>query len=323
MPARLNALDPLDATILAIGMAAGSRDMSSMPSAFTGADQIWINGVPAGGAVLALPAITGIKPIIASQDNDGSVTLQRGTTTIVLAPGKAVDAMLDGSANGLSGTPEDDASIFLTGLDLSGAVVAVRSISLKDGDQSVSAQALAQYQILRLTGADGSPGNGDTLNLAARAWAGIIGSECTASFEVSCNGGAPVELEAGDIVSLVSDGTGGIAAPALGSIGGGGDGGSGLALWEAVTSADSPFAATSSDRLDIDTTGGAVTVTLPATPAEFDEIEIGNGRGTFAAHALTVARNGQTIMGLAEDMTVSTSFAAFTLRFNGTTWRIA
>jgi hypothetical protein len=319
----LNAIDPLDAVILCIGMAAGSRDMSSTPAAFRSADQIWISGVPAGGAELTLPAITGLKPILTDSDNAGTVTLRRGDTTIDLAPGKAIDAVLDASANGLAGTPEDDASTFLPGLDLSGVVAVVRSISLGDGDQSVSAQALAQFQILRLTGADGSSGQGDTLTLAARAWSGVVASECTVNVSVSCNGGDPIVLEPGDIVSLLSDGQGGIVAPALGSIeGGGGDGGSGLEPWQVVTAADSPFQAAAGDRLAVDTTDGAVTVRLWSTPAEFDQLDWIDRKQTFGTHALTIDRNGSTIMNAAQDMTVSTSGLDGTLRHNGTTFAI-
>lgn len=63
----------------------------------------------------------------------------------------------------------------------------------------------------------------------------------------------------------------------------------------------------------------ATTLTLPATPAS------GNTVAVTPDNALTtniIARNGQTIMGLAEDMTLDNASATVTLRFLNNTWRI-
>lgn len=62
----------------------------------------------------------------------------------------------------------------------------------------------------------------------------------------------------------------------------------------------------------------ATTVTLPATPASGDTVAI------TVANALTtniIARNTQTIMGVAEDMTVD-AVSTVTLRFLNSSWRL-
>lgn len=60
----------------------------------------------------------------------------------------------------------------------------------------------------------------------------------------------------------------------------------------------------------VNTTAGAVTLTLPASPVIGDFIKITDLAGTFATNNLTVARNGQNIMRTADDMTISTNGAS-------------
>jgi len=82
------------------------------------------------------------------------------------------------------------------------------------------------------------------------------------------------------------------------------------------------YTAVSGDRILANTSGGVFTVTLPATPATGDYVEIADGGGSFAANNLTVARNGSTIMALSEDMTFSTDNIGAGFAYNGSTWRI-
>jgi hypothetical protein len=63
----------------------------------------------------------------------------------------------------------------------------------------------------------------------------------------------------------------------------------------------------------VNTTSGAITMTLPSSPSLGDEVSIIDYAGTFDSNNLTVGRNSQPIMGTAADLTVSTERAAFTL----------
>jgi len=74
----------------------------------------------------------------------------------------------------------------------------------------------------------------------------------------------------------------------------------------------------------VNTSGGAVTATLPASPAVGDSIRFLDAAKTFDSNTFTVGRNGNLIQGDAQDMTVTTESAAFELIWSGATfgWRI-
>jgi len=100
--------------------------------------------------------------------------------------------------------------------------------------------------------------------------------------------------------------------------------GSAPSAWQVKTTT---YTAVAGDRLFIDTSGGAWTLTLPASATLGDTIELCDYAGTFgdSGKNLTLGRNGLLIMGLAENNTVSTSYAAFRCVYSGATygWRFA
>jgi hypothetical protein len=79
------------------------------------------------------------------------------------------------------------------------------------------------------------------------------------------------------------------------------------------------------DRLFIDTSGGVVTVTLPATPTVGDNVRVMDLASSFATNNLTIGRNGEKIVGDTADLTVDTNDAAFQLIYTGATygWKLA
>jgi hypothetical protein len=74
----------------------------------------------------------------------------------------------------------------------------------------------------------------------------------------------------------------------------------------------------------VNTSGGVITATLPASPSVGDSIRFLDVAKTFDTNAFTVARNGKLLQGDAENLVVSTESAAFELIFSGDTfgWRI-
>ena len=84
------------------------------------------------------------------------------------------------------------------------------------------------------------------------------------------------------------------------------------------------YTAVAGDAIMADTNSAAFTITLPASPAANDVVDIADYRGTFGTNNLTIARNSLKIMGLSEDMVVSVSNARFRLVYIDTTvgWRI-
>ncbi len=82
-----------------------------------------------------------------------------------------------------------------------------------------------------------------------------------------------------------------------------GFGRTGTVDWD-TTPKTADFTAVSGDGYFVNTTSGAVTVTLPATPSAGDIVYVKDYTGTFSTNACTVARNGSNIRGAASDFTL-------------------
>ena len=70
------------------------------------------------------------------------------------------------------------------------------------------------------------------------------------------------------------------------------------------------------------TSGGAFTLTLPASPSANDEIIILDAAGTFGTNNLTVARNGNTIQGVSQNLVCDIDDVAIRLHYTGSDWRV-
>jgi hypothetical protein len=81
------------------------------------------------------------------------------------------------------------------------------------------------------------------------------------------------------------------------------------------------FNAVEGARYGVNTAGGNVTATLPATPATGSAIFFADAGGAFATNNLTVDPDGGSINGISDVMTVNTNNQSFGLFYNGTTWR--
>ena len=84
--------------------------------------------------------------------------------------------------------------------------------------------------------------------------------------------------------------------------------------WRTVSAAETVQAGA---KLFVETNGGAVTITLPASPAVGDEVHFVDSRYTFDSNALTVGRNSSKIANASADLVVNTEGAAFGLVFSG------
>jgi hypothetical protein len=82
------------------------------------------------------------------------------------------------------------------------------------------------------------------------------------------------------------------------------------------------YTAVSKDSIAANTSGGAFTITLPATPSSGDFINIADSGHSFDTNNLTIARNGSTIELLAEDLVADVANIFITLIYDGTTWRV-
>ena len=84
------------------------------------------------------------------------------------------------------------------------------------------------------------------------------------------------------------------------------------------------YTAFAGDKIFANTTSGAFTITLPASPNIGDEIRFVDVANTFDTNNLTVGRNSEKIDGATADLTVATEGAAFALVYSGSSfgWKL-
>ena len=77
---------------------------------------------------------------------------------------------------------------------------------------------------------------------------------------------------------------------------------------------------TANDRYFVNTSGGVVTITLPASPQTGDQVSILDLASTFDTNNCTIGRNGLKIMGLTENLVLNVEDEAITLVYTGATY---
>ena len=114
---------------------------------------------------------------------------------------------------------------------------------------------------------------------------------------------------------IVDDGAGGtnrkVAASRIKTYIGGGT------SWQAVKTSN--FTASAGQGVFCNTSGGAFTLTLPASPSIGDEVSFVDYAGTFDTNNLTIGRNSSKILGAEADLTIAVERAANTLVFTDST----
>jgi len=91
----------------------------------------------------------------------------------------------------------------------------------------------------------------------------------------------------------------------------------GLLNWVLATS---NYTAIAGNAILADTTSGSFTITLPATPTAGQTVVVVDS-GNSEVNNLTIARNGSTIEGQAEDLLIDVSGVKIDLVYNGSTWQ--
>ena len=88
---------------------------------------------------------------------------------------------------------------------------------------------------------------------------------------------------------------------------------SGGTSWQAVKTSD--FTAVAGEGYFVNTTSGAVTVTLPTSASLGDEVTVVDYAGTADTNNITIDRNSHKIQGDAANLTISVERAGFTLAY--------
>ena len=91
-----------------------------------------------------------------------------------------------------------------------------------------------------------------------------------------------------------------------------GFGRTGTVDWD-TTAKTASFTAVSGNGYFVNTTSGAITVTLPASPSAGDIVALQDYSGTWGTNNVTIGRNGSNIGGAAADSILSTSDQSITL----------
>lgn len=76
------------------------------------------------------------------------------------------------------------------------------------------------------------------------------------------------------------------------------------------------------EKVAADSTGSSFTISLPAAPVQGDTVELADAGAGWGLTNIMLGRNGSTIMGLAEDMTLNISRLSLVVTYDGTTWRV-
>jgi hypothetical protein len=97
-----------------------------------------------------------------------------------------------------------------------------------------------------------------------------------------------------------------------------GFGRTGTVDWD-TTAKTASFTAVSGNGYFVNTTSGAITLTLPASPSPGDIVSFKDYANTFDTNNLTLARNGSLISGDANDSVISTEGQAITLIYGDAT----
>lgn len=86
-----------------------------------------------------------------------------------------------------------------------------------------------------------------------------------------------------------------------------------------ITTITSNYTASSGELVDVDASGGAVTVTLPSSPSASDFVHV--SKRDSSSNTVTIDGNGNNING-ETSQSIGTQYNAITMYYNGTEWAI-
>ena len=247
----------------------------------------------------------------------GNLTVSGTTTTINTATLSVEDKNIE-IAKVASPT---DATCDGSGLTFKGAtdktITWSNSNDSFDFNQKVNVSSGLSYRIANVDVLTGS-GLGSGVQSSSLTSVGTLTS-LTVSGNVTCSGTGSLKVPVGTESERPTGATGMLRfnSETTGFEGYNGSQWTGIGGGNPWATKSANYTAVAGDRLFVDTGNGAFTITLPASPAAGDQVTFIDLSGTFDSNNLTVARNGQDIMNIAQDLTVDLKNAAFALVYTG------
>jgi hypothetical protein len=330
--AELNILDGVTATATEINLIDGGS--SAGTTAVADADGIITND---GGTMRLTTAATfktyfqeGISSAaddISAGDAAVNLTTTSGNITIDAAANDT-DIIFKGTDNS-----SDITMLTLDGSD-AGTAIFNHDIKIADDGQIGSASAADAMIIssggivtfkddilIKDGGTIGAASDADSITIAANgvvtfSQAPVFPDGSIAVADLDIDGATDIGADIVDAdLFIVDDGAGGtnrkVAASRIKTYIGGGT------SWQAVKTSN--FTASAGQGVFCNTSGGAFTLTLPASPSIGDEVSFIDYAGTFDTNNLTIGRNSSKILGAEADLTVAVERAANTLVFTDST----
>jgi hypothetical protein len=149
-------------------------------------------------------------------------------------------------------------------------------------------------------------------NTVSKTW--IIENATTGGqiITIKQGSGSTVDVANGAKVMLVTDGAGAGAAVIDASTAGG----------VSYVTKTANYTTANLEGVLADTSGGAFTVTLPASPSAGDQVVIADAGASFGSNNLTVGRNSSTINGVAENLILDITGVNVQFVYDGSTWRV-
>ena len=328
----LNLLDGVTATTTELNLIDGGSTIGT--DAIADGDGIIHND---GGTMKVTSAAT-FKTYFTSGVSSAADDLTAGDAAVNLTTTSGnitIDAQAGDSDIIFKGTDSSSDITALT-LDMSDAGTAVFNHDIKIADDGqigsasaadamiISSGGIVTFKddiLIKDGGTIGSASDADSITIASN---GVVtfsqapvfpdGSIAVADLDIDGATDIGADLVDADLF-IVDDGAGGtnrkVAASRIKTYIGGGT------QWQSVKTSN--YTATAGQGVFMNTTSGALTLTLPASPSIGDEVTFVDYAGTFDSNNLTIARNSSKIHGAEEDLTVAVERAANTLVFTDST----
>jgi hypothetical protein len=149
-------------------------------------------------------------------------------------------------------------------------------------------------------------------NTVSKVWLIENATSGSQAITIKQGSGATVDVANGSKVMLVTDGAGAGAAVIDASTAGG----------VSYVTKTANYTTANLEGVLADTSGGAFTVTLPASPSAGDQVVIADAGASFGSNNLTVGRNSSTINGVAENLVLDITGVNVQFVYDGSTWRV-